>query len=85
VPFLIAQAHKTPSPTASDHLGPGLPRYSTTSSPRRNIENVRVVCNEYGRCRRERVIIGEGRARDVYDYAPFQRRDDDEGARFHAP
>ena len=40
--------------------------------PDNGIENVRMVCNEYGRCWRERgqrrVII-----RDSYDYAPRER------------
>jgi hypothetical protein len=40
--------------------------------PDNGIENVRLVCNEYGRCFRERsqrrVII-----RDSYDYAPRER------------
>ena len=39
-----------------------------------NIQNVRMVCNEEGRCWRERgerrVIIRE---RDAYDYAPRER------------
>lgn len=43
-------------------------------SPYSNIENVRMVCNEYGRCWRERgerrVIIRE---RDSYNYAPSER------------
>jgi hypothetical protein len=42
--------------------------------PDSNIENVRMVCNENGRCWRERgerrVIIRE---RDSYDYAPRER------------
>ena len=40
-----------------------------------NIQNVRMVCNENGRCWRERserrVIIGE--PRDAYGYAPRER------------
>jgi hypothetical protein len=40
-----------------------------------NIQNVRMVCNEDGRCWRERgerrVIIGE--SRDSYGYAPRER------------
>ena len=38
--------------------------------PDNNIENVRMVCNEYGRCwrQRDRVII-----RDSYGYAPRER------------
>ena len=62
------------------------------AAPDSNIEKVRMVCNEYGRCwreRGERVIIREGRARDAYDYGPreryIERRDYDEGVRFHAP
>ena len=37
-----------------------------------NIQNVRMVCNENGRCWRER---GESRViiRDSYDYAPRER------------
>ena len=40
--------------------------------PQSNIQNVRMVCNEGGRCWRER---GERRViiRDSYDYAPRQR------------
>jgi hypothetical protein len=43
-----------------------------TSLPDNNIENVRMVCNEYGRCWHER---GERRViiRDSYDYAPRER------------
>jgi hypothetical protein len=45
-----------------------------TTLPAGNIENVRMVCNENGRCWRERgerrVIIRE---RDSYDYAPRER------------
>ena len=41
----------------------------------RNIQTVRMVCNENGRCWRERgetrVIIGE--PRDLYGYAPRER------------
>ena len=38
--------------------------------PDNNIENVRMVCNEYGRCwrQRDRVVI-----RESYDYAPRER------------
>ncbi len=43
--------------------------------PQSNVQNVRMVCNEYGRCWREhgerRVIIGE--PRDSYGYAPRER------------
>ena len=43
--------------------------------PPSNVQNVRMVCNEYGRCWREhgegRVIIGE--PRDSYGYAPRER------------
>ena len=45
-----------------------------TVAPDSNIQNVRMVCNEYGRCWRERgerrVIIRE---RDSYGYAPRER------------
>jgi len=63
------------------------------SAPESNIQNVRMVCNEYGRCWRERserrVIIREGR--DSYDYAPreryYERRSyrDRDGVSFDAP
>jgi hypothetical protein len=51
-----------------------------TALPDSNIEQVRMVCNENGRCWRER---GERRVivRDSYDYAPrerYQRRDYEE-------
>jgi hypothetical protein len=43
--------------------------------PPSNVQNVRMICNEYGRCWRERgerrVIIGE--PRDSYGYAPRER------------
>jgi hypothetical protein len=43
--------------------------------PPSNVQNVRMVCNENGRCWRERgegrVIIGE--PRDSYGYAPRER------------
>ena len=43
--------------------------------PGSNVQNVRLVCNENGRCWRERgerrVIIGE--PRDSYGYAPHER------------
>ena len=53
--------------------------------PESNIQNVRMICNENGRCWRERserrVIIGE--PRDSYGYAPRERyvgrRDYDRG------
>jgi hypothetical protein len=59
-----------------------------TILPDSNVENVRMVCNENGRCWRERgqrrVII-----RDSYGYAPreryIERRGYDEGVRFRAP
>jgi hypothetical protein len=63
-----------------------------TILPDSNIENVRMVCNENGRCWRERserrVII-----RDSYGYAPRERyierrrhhHHDEGGVRFHAP
>jgi len=45
------------------------------STPDSNVQNVRMVCNENGRCWRERserrVIIREGR--DSYGYAPRER------------
>ncbi|WIW45984.1 hypothetical protein ML401_31835 [Bradyrhizobium sp. 62B] len=48
---------------------------STSSAPESNLQNVRMVCNEDGRCWRERserrVIIREGR--DAYGYAPRER------------
>ena len=72
-------------------LSPAVP-----SAPESNIQNVRMVCNEYGRCWHERsdrrVIIREGR--DSYDYAPRERyierrsyyRDHDRGGvEFNAP
>jgi hypothetical protein len=42
------------------------------AAPERNIQNVRMVCNEDGRCWRER---GERRViiRDSYNYAPRER------------
>ena len=62
-------------------------------APESNIQNVRMVCNENGRCWRERserrVIIRE--PRDSYGYAPregyVQRRgyDEDRGIGFRAP
>jgi hypothetical protein len=58
-----------------------------------NIQNVRVVCNDSGRCWHERgerrVIIGE--PRDSYGYAPRERHiehrgyDDRGGVGFRAP
>ncbi|HLG84508.1 MAG TPA: hypothetical protein VKY22_26160 [Bradyrhizobium sp.] len=58
-----------------------------------NIQNVRMVCNDSGRCWRERgerrVIIGE--PRDSYGYAPRERYiehrgyDDRGGVGFRAP
>jgi hypothetical protein len=66
-------------------------------APESNIQNVRMVCNENGRCWREhgerRVIIRE--PRDSYGYAPregyregyVERRgyDEDRGIGFRAP
>ena len=66
-------------------------------APETNIQNVRMVCNENGRCWRERgenrVIIRE--PRDSYGYAPregyregyVERRgyDEDRGIGFRAP
>jgi len=50
-------------------------------APPSNVQNVRMVCNEYGRCWREhgerRVIIGE--PRDSYGYAPRDRYIDRRG------
>ena len=44
-------------------------------APESNVQNVRMVCNEDGRCWRERgerrVIIRDGR--DAYGYAPRER------------
>jgi predicted secreted protein len=45
-----------------------------TTLPEGNVQNVRMVCNENGRCwrqRGDRVIIRE--SRDSYDYAPRER------------
>jgi hypothetical protein len=61
-----------------------------TILPDSNVENVRMVCNEDGRCWRER---GERRVivRDSYGYAPreryIERRQygDDGGVRIRAP
>jgi hypothetical protein len=64
---------------------------SLTILPDSNVENVRMVCNEDGRCWRER---GERRVivRDSYGYAPRERYierrqygDDGGGVRFRAP
>ena len=64
-----------------------------SSAPESNIQNVRMVCNENGRCWRERserrVIIRE--PRDSYGYAPregyVERRgyDEERGIGFRAP
>jgi hypothetical protein len=59
-------------------------------APDSNIQNVRMVCNENGRCWRER---GERRViiRDSYDYGPRERYierrhyEDRDGVRFRAP
>ncbi|WKA28397.1 hypothetical protein [Bradyrhizobium roseum] len=49
---------------------------NAVSAPESNIQNVRMVCNEAGRCWRERgqrrVIIRE--QRDSYGYAPRRER-----------
>ena len=49
--------------------------------PQSNIQNVRMVCNEGGRCWRERgerrVIIRDGR--DDYGYAPRERYNERRG------
>jgi hypothetical protein len=46
-----------------------------SAAPDSNVQNVRMVCNEDGRCWRQhgerRVIIREGR--DAYGYAPRER------------
>jgi len=48
---------------------------SVSIAPESNIQNVRMVCNEDGRCWRERgerhVIVRDGR--DAYGYAPRER------------
>ena len=48
---------------------------SVSIAPESNIQNVRMVCNEDGRCWRERgerhVIMRDGR--DAYGYAPRER------------
>ncbi|WP_456717046.1 hypothetical protein [Bradyrhizobium sp. USDA 4353] len=44
--------------------------------PQRDVQNVRMVCNEDGRCwreHRERRVIIEDRDRDSYAYAPRDR------------
>jgi len=66
---------------------------STSFAPESNLQNVRMVCNEDGRCWRERgerrVIIREGR--DAYGYAPRERYierrgyEDRGGVGFRAP
>ena len=67
---------------------------AVSAAPDNFIQNVRMVCNEYGRCwheRSERRVIREGR--DSYDYAPreryIERRDyrdrDRGGVEFNAP
>jgi hypothetical protein len=68
---------------------------SQTIAPDSNIQNVRMVCNEDGRCwrqRDQRVIIRD--SRDSYDYAPRERYsgrrdyrdyDDRGGIGFRAP
>jgi hypothetical protein len=58
-----------------------------TILPDSNVENVRMVCNENGRCWRER---GERRViiRDSYGYAPrerYRRGYDEGGVRLNAP
>jgi hypothetical protein len=67
---------------------------SVSVAPESNIQNVRMVCNEDGRCWRERgerrVIIRE-EGRDAYGYAPRERYierrgyDDGGGIGFRAP
>jgi len=66
---------------------------SAPSTPENSVQNVRMVCNENGRCWRERserrVIIREGR--DAYGYAPRERYierrgyEDRGGVGFRAP
>ncbi|MCD9111603.1 hypothetical protein JEY40_38275 [Bradyrhizobium japonicum] len=66
---------------------------SVSIAPESNIQNVRMVCNEDGRCWRERgerhVIMRDGR--DAYGYAPRERYierrgyDDRAGVGFRAP
>ncbi|RXT46599.1 hypothetical protein [Bradyrhizobium betae] len=66
---------------------------SASFTPESSLQNVRMVCNEDGRCWRERgerrVIIREGR--DAYGYAPRERYierrgyDDRGGVGFRAP
>jgi len=65
----------------------------TPPAPESSLQNVRMVCNEDGRCWRERserrVIIREGR--DAYGYAPRERYierrgyEDRGGVGIHAP
>ena len=51
------------------------PSANVSVGPESNIQNVRMVCNEDGRCWRERgerrVIVRDGR--DAYAYAPRER------------
>ena len=66
---------------------------SPSPTPESSVQNVRMVCNEDGRCWRERserrVIIREGR--DAYGYAPRERYierrgyEDRSGVGFRAP
>jgi len=66
---------------------------SPSLTPESSVQNVRMVCNEDGRCWRERserrVIIREGR--DAYGYAPRERYierrgyEDRSGVGFRAP
>jgi hypothetical protein len=48
--------------------------HDVSAVPASNVQNVRMVCNEYGRCWREhserRVIVQPG---DSYGYAPRER------------
>jgi hypothetical protein len=55
-----------------------------TILPDSNVENVRLICNENGRCWRER---GERRVivRESYGYARERRGYDDGGVRIRAP
>jgi hypothetical protein len=68
----LAAAASTLVATAAS-AAPLFPAASAT--PESYVQNVRMVCNENGRCWRERserrVIIREGR--DSYDYAPRER------------
>jgi hypothetical protein len=57
-------------------LGPAAQGAPLSLGPDNGIENVRLVCDDYGRCYRSRggrrVIIQQGYS-DSYDYAPRER------------